>query len=496
MNSGFAKFAFTLVMPLFAGCSQLLPEKKLLETNITPPDHWHAAQTESLPLPAWTQEMVPVPVQQMVHEALLNNPSLAVTAARLDSLRAGYREAHGDLWPQLNFSLNQSDQERLSATGDVVDNRQASTSLSVKWEVDLWGRLNDASQASFATAVASEFDHQAARQSLVARTLMAWAKIIESHRLLNLADDNLANQQHRLRLSEQRLDMGLADSLDVRIAMTTLSRLRDDVIARRAQKQTTLRRFEILLGRYPASSEVDHLNLPRVSPLGPIATPAELLLNRPDLRAAEQRLVASGWRVSAAAKKQLPAINLQLNVARKADSISELFDINQWLTTVTESLVVPVFQGGKLRAGEEKAKAQQTLALAQYKNAILEAWQEVETTLANEHFLQHREQTLKIALEQARSAEQLTEQQYTRGLSSSFNLLSAQRTRIATETEQIRIAVARFNNRIKLQLALGATDPLLSPGATTPDTHQTRKKSGIPHTDNTQQVVTNKELYL
>lgn len=414
--------------------------------------------TEGVSLRATQLEMqLPPSIQQLVQEALTHNQDLKASAARLEMLQATQKAKKSELWPNARLNLGTSKSEtRLPAQSNSTSlSTSYSAGVSASWEVDIWGRLRNASAAAENDVVAQAFTLDYSRQSLVADVVLTWLDVMEAQQLLNLAQKNLTLQQQRLSQLEHRMDRGLANVLDVRLTRNNVASLQDRLLQQDANYHNALRRLEVLLGRYPNASPIDLVELPQLSSFEPAFAPRDLLNHRPDLLAAEKKLIAENLRVQETKKHLWPQLNLTGSYSNRTDQTAELFDFNNWLDSFSASLLAPLFEGGKLRADVARQQANAELAVALYRQAALEAWQEVETFLYGERILSAREDALTVAWQEAEAAEVLTQRQYEQGLATSFEFLIAQNRRINAEDNYIQARIGRVANRIGLHLAMG-----------------------------------------
>lgn len=404
--------------------------------------------------------VLPSSIQAMLDNALSNNQQLRIASLKVQQGLLDVKASSGLSWPELKLLMAHRQSQSLNSNLVKSSNTVSSLGINATWEIDLWRRLADGTDSVSWTLAAKEQELEAVKLSVMAQVITGWLNVIEQNNLLALNKKNIANQKRRLQMSMLRLDNGLATSIDIRNAKTSYKRLTDTEQVIQFRRDQALRKLQLVLGAYPSAQMIDDLTLPKVVDLNVNTSPKDILLNRPDVLAAESTLIASGFSWNAAEKKKLPRLSLTLNYDVKRDSISELFDFDYWLNAVTASLVQPIFYRGMLSAQAEKAKLQRDIQLAHYKSTLLTAWQEVENTLQNDTVLKERQILLNQALYQAQYAEQQTENQYTQGLATSFELLSAQRTRTSVETDAVKIAIARVKNRIQLTLALGLPSQL------------------------------------
>ncbi|WP_440876023.1 TolC family protein [Thalassotalea sp. PLHSN55] len=447
-----------LLVLVLTGCGSVFQESTdtaKLSANL--PEFWQANLSTSVAKPQFEEiwgMTLPKDVEHLLSIAVKDNKALYISALKLKQAEQDLHISSGLLWPEAKVSLNERHFQKLE-NGDKQSTQLSSLGLSVRWELDLWNKLSAENQQQTWLMSAKESELEALRKSIQAQVLLAWLAVIEQNNLLRLNQENIENQMRRLSMSLMRLDNGLASSLDVRNVRTTLMRTRAEQKNIRFKRQKAIRNLNLLLNKPPTDKLLTKLEPPELAKSVTLSSPKNILLNRPDIKAAEAKLLAAGFAWKSSELKKLPKLTLDVNVDTRQDHLGDLFDVNYWLTSITASLVQPIFYRGVLDAQAKKAKFQQDIELANFEMKLLRAWKEVEDTVHNDLVLEERKALLDRALLEARAAELQTENQYSAGLASSFELLSAQRTRTLIESDRIKLAIARINNRIQLKLALG-----------------------------------------
>ena len=220
----------------------------------------------------------------------------------------------------------------------------------------------------------------------------------------------------------------------------------------------------MLLGRYPAAELKSASSLPALDPLTAadgqvvgLGSPQSLLDRRPDILAAENRLVAEGLRERQARKAFLPAFQISGGASMSSAQFSQLLDTDTIVASVAGTLTQTLFGGGRLDAARKRQSAIAEQAVYNYVSTVLSAYQDVENAITAETLLAAREEALQLAFEEAKASEELTERQYINGTRSIFNLINAQQTRIQRESQFIAARQQRLINRVSLYLALGGT---------------------------------------
>jgi NodT family efflux transporter outer membrane factor (OMF) lipoprotein len=412
----------------------------------------------------WWESFGDSTLNGLVEEALVSNYDLQAAAARVEQALAAARITRSEGLPQVDggLSAQRSKQNFLGfpipgTGGGPTTNTTSIYNLSadLSWEIDLWGRVRDATSASLADAQAAAADYAGAQLSLSGTTSKAWFRVLEARYQYELSVETVATFERTVDATRSRFARGLTSALDLRLALVDYNSALALREIRMQQLDTAERQVEILLGRYPRADLVQQELLPRwVEPV-PAGLPADLVARRPDLIAAERRLTASGLRVSSAKKNLLPRIALTGSGGTRAEDFGDLLDGDFGVWNLVGNLVQPIFQGGRLRAQVQQTEASERELLSNYANVALRAFFEVETALYAERQLREQELHLREASDQAKAAAELAQDRYRSGLSDLVTLLIAQRRAFDAESSWIDVRRAQLDARVDLVLALG-----------------------------------------
>lgn len=386
----------------------------------------------------------------LVGEAFYGNPSLSQSLARFNAARAAARIAGADRLPSVSGGLDYTRRETHSGSGSDT----FSLGLSTSWEADIWGRVGDNARAGALDAEAVADDYRGTQLSTAGLVSKAWFALIEARLQTELAGREVDTRQQSLEMTERRFARGLVRSSDVRTARSALA---SSIAARASRHQSeaaSARALETLLGRYPAAAITPAADFPRFGELGGLGSPSALLDRRPDVRAAERRLEAAGLRASAARKALYPSLSLRGSSGTGGADIENLLDVDTLVSSLTASLVGPIFNGGALRARRDQAEAEAEAQVASYVATVLTAWREAENAIHADAILAQRVDSLRQAYEEAAEAEQLVIRQYASGVATIFDLLNAQTRRIGAESQFISARRERATNRVDLYLAI------------------------------------------
>ncbi|RRD57821.1 efflux transporter outer membrane subunit [Comamonadaceae bacterium OH2545_COT-014] len=443
-------------------------------------DHATAPAVAAADLP-WQQFVHDERLRELIAMALHGNRDLRVAVQAVAQARAQYQVRRADQAPTLNAgaSATRSTPAPMAAFGgpEISSNYGLSVGLA-SWEIDFFGRVAALKDAALAQYLATNEARKAAQISVVAAVSQAWLALQTDTALLQLAERTLATREQSLQLIQMRVDHGVSSALDLRQAQSLAATAR----ASRAQQQRLraqdIHALTLLVGQaipehllpplpatQPAAAPAD-MTRPTPAPQAtaaltrfaevPAGLPSDLLLRRPDIRQAEQQLIAANANIGAARANFFPRISLTASLGRVSGDLDGLLGSGgsrAW--TFAPSLVLPLFDMGRNRAALEAAQAAREMAVAQYEKAIQTAFKEVADALAARSALADQ----LGALEQQAHAEQerfgLADLRYRNGVASYLDMLDAQRSLFATEQALAQARLAQRVNEVQLYKALG-----------------------------------------
>ncbi|MEZ6037105.1 MAG: efflux transporter outer membrane subunit [Planctomycetota bacterium] len=459
------KIAALLAAAALAACyADPPPRTDDRELGIEIPAQWSTpdAPLEQTLREDWWREFGEPRLDALIEAALQHNRNLQAAAARLEAAAATHTIAGGPILPELDGSLDAGRSRRLFIGfpfgGGGVPSSTFTTyglSLTVRWELDVWGRVRQGDAAALADQEAAVEDLLAARLSLVGQLCRAWFQAVEAQQQLQLAADTARTFAATLEDVRDRFQRGVRPALEVHQAATNLANAEASVAQRREQLQRALRQLDVLVGRYPDGATSTGADLPQQLPEIPAGLPSTLLLRRPDLRAAERRVAAAGCRVEQARAALYPKLALTASGGTTSTDIEDLIDTDYRIWSVGANLLEPLFRGGALRAEVRRQAARRVEAFATYGNAVLSAFAEVEDLLATEQLLATRTAHIADAAEHAVAARDLARERWQLGLTDFLSVADGQRAAFAAEAARITARRLCIENRIDLLLALG-----------------------------------------
>jgi len=485
------KFATSIAAGmLVAGCG-LPPAADVVVPADSIPSEWMdgsgtaLGEDTSWAIEWWSAFSDPV-LDSLVSVALSRNLDLAEAVARIDEARARVGIATADLIPAVNGAANAARNEQPANAGFIGGifggggndslppdsaaptgpDRFAFTdytaSLTLSWELDLWGRIRRDRSAAIADLTAGEEDYRAIRIGIVAETIRAYHEVLDLRRGVELNREALDVLTERAALAESRYAQGLVTSFE-------LYRIRGDLRATAAalpESQAVLadaeRRLVLLTGGFPG--DLDDL-LARADASGdlgqatppPSGVPADVLAQRPDVRAAAQRLEGARQRVGARKASLFPTLTLSATVGLQANEPDNLFRLDQWFNNLAAGLTAPLFQGGRIRANIGVAEAQYAQQVVAYTRAVLTAVGEVEATLKQYEAQRDRFETITAQLDEAEASLSVQSDRYAAGVGGYTDYLDALRNALTVRTSAVRARRDLAFARLALHRALGGT---------------------------------------
>jgi NodT family efflux transporter outer membrane factor (OMF) lipoprotein len=406
----------------------------------------------------WLADLKSKALENVVREALQNNPKLEVAAARMRAARWRSLRDGAERFPDVATKLG-ADQEfaRAAGLGEWQQTDRYELALNLSWEVDVWGRLRDTQRAAALDAQAAAADFQAARLSLAANTAKAWCNAVEAAQFVELAERTRKNFAQNLESIVSKVNKGVpgVTALDEKLSRANEASARSRLESARQRLDAAKRTLEAAAGRYPSAEITASTTLPQISTAVPAGLPSALLLRRPDLLAAEQRAAAEQKRVQAAWKSLLPTFRLTAAGGSTTQEFSDLLDAKKIVWNIAEGLTQPVFRGGRLLADAKIAEEDRNALAATYADTALQAFREVETALAAETYLNRQISALRDYELQSTEAETMAQRNFDNGLVPFVTVLEAQRRAVDAQIALIQAQNARVQNRLDLYLALG-----------------------------------------
>jgi multidrug efflux system outer membrane protein len=433
--------AALLGLAILAGCAaQPTYQRPAVEL----PEAWKQSAPPSAQDGRWWMIYGDPVLDSLVEASLAHNADLALAVARVDEARALAEEAGASLYPQVDATAARRRSLSSAATGLLppgipreLNNTRAA--LNVSYEIDLWGRLRTTAYAARADLLATEAARETVRIALAADVARGYYALRALDAEVEATRRTLELRQRALELQKKRFDQGVISEFDYRQLEAEAAATRAQLPPLERDREAQEAALAVLLGRSP--KEIIERTIDRnsdsrdqiMAAVVPSGLPSELLLRRPDLVEAEQRLIAANARVAVARAAYFPSVTLTGFLGTEAAAMRNLFSGPAGIWSFAAALAQPIFSGGRLDAQRAGAEARERQALARYQGAIQNAFREVRVALAAQT---RARESFEAQGERARALEaalKLARLRYENGLASQLDVIDAERNLLAAE---------------------------------------------------------------
>lgn len=401
-------------------------------------------------------------LQKLLKTALQNNYDIREAAARVEQARASLGITRADQLPTVGASAGVTTQ-RTSANGAFALPNNFDTSRTygavglnlLSYEVDLWGRLRNATAASRADLLAQEENRKTVVTTVVSDVSGTYYDLLELDAELDIAKRTLATREDSLKLIRSREQAGLASVLDVRQAEQLVEVAGESIPQIEQQIAESENRLSLLLGESPRAITRTQLLAQQQLPSVPVGLPSSLLERRPDIRAAEQNLIASRAMINVARAAYFPTLSLTGVLGFQSNQLSSLFTGPNKAWQFAPQVAQPIFTGGRLKSNVAFAKSQEHLVLIQYERSIQTAFREVSDSLVTYQKVREvrgrQEQLVKTLEDRSR----LSYVRYHGGADTLLNALDADRDLFDAELRLAQLRRDELISVVQLYKALG-----------------------------------------
>lgn len=465
MNRNFSLLIFVIVA--FLGGCTLAPEYTRPASPV--PADWptgaaydETKHTASAPAAAelpWWEFFADERLQQIIGIALNNNRDLRLAALNVERARAYYGIQRAELLPTVQ-AVGSGSRERvpadLSSTGSARTSERYSVNLGItSWEIDFFGRIRSLKDSALEAYLASDEARRSAQILLIAATAGAYLNLAADRENLDLAKTTLQTQQDVYRIINRQYQVGLVTEVDEKRAQTQVDTARGDIARFTQQVALDENALNLLLGT-PAPADVLSANLSDIMRPQAVSSgiSSEILLNRPDILAAEHQLKAANANIGAARAALFPRISLTTGAGTASSDLGGLFQSGSGIWNFAPVIVIPIFDA-RLWSAYDAARIESELALTTYQKAIQTAFREVADALAVNGTVGEQlsaQQSLVNAVEIIYSRSAL---RYQKGIDSYLSVLDAQRTLYSARQGLVSLRLSRAVNDVKLYAVLG-----------------------------------------
>ena len=454
---------------VISGCSQT-PVYEEVETDAYLGDQYSqlnsTAVLKDLDSTSWWDQFNDPVIDALVNSAIQNNLDIRIAAANVLESEALVRASTGNRWPQINAITSGERSFTGSSTGssfntgtDRIYTTTYQVGASVAWQADLFGKLRSAQKASIADWQASQTDYQALMHTIIANVIRQRVQLAIATQRLNVAARILESRENTLEIVNRRYSRGVSNSsaVDVRLARENVYSAEASIYALEQNVIIAKHALDVLTGEKPGSGSItkNELTVLPILNTAIAGVPAQLLDRRPDLRAAEFRLIASNERVGVAIADMYPDLTITAGGGWRDSELSDLFSSQSLFASLLGELTQTIFAGGSLRAETDAAKARLQIQANTYANEVLQAIREVEDALVQNAKLNQRLSKVNRQVDEARLAEKLSRNRYSRGVENLLTVLETERRRTTAEDTLLQVEENYWNARIDLYLSIG-----------------------------------------
>ncbi len=431
--------------------------------EVETPSAWRfeEAEVRELSDTLWWEQFGDPVLNELIRSAVQENKDLRIAAARIEEFLGRLGATRAALYPQVGAEATAGREGRSGVapfTGGVGDNQTDNSYqafITASWEIDLWGRIRRASEAARAELLGQEEARFGVILSLVSSVANSYINLLNLDRQLEIARETARTRKETLALFELRFEGGVISELELsqvrseyQAALAVIPRLENLI----AQQENAL---SVLLGRNPGAiprgCRLDELRLPAV----PAGLPSDLLAQRPDIRQAEQNLVAANARIGVARAAYFPAISLTGVLGTVSAELSDLFSGDSKAWNYSVPLSVPIFTAGRIKGEVRAAEAVQRQALAAYEQTVQNAFREVEDALVGQSRARAEVAVLAQQVAALRSYAELARLRYEEGYASYIEVLDAERSLFDVELSYERSRSALLQALVQMYKALG-----------------------------------------
>ncbi|HEX9024456.1 MAG TPA: AdeC/AdeK/OprM family multidrug efflux complex outer membrane factor [Geobacteraceae bacterium] len=409
----------------------------------------------------WQEFFVDERLRKVIALALENNRDLRVAVLSIEKSRAQYQIQRSDLFPKLDATADGTFQriaENFSSTGLPENIHQYNVGLGVSsYELDLFGRVRSLKDQALEQFLSTEQARRSIQISLVSQVAAAYLSLAADRERLQLAEDTLSNQSSYYQLVRSRFEAGIASSLDLHQAQTSVDSARVDIARYTTQVAQDENALELVTGAKVTDDFLPHAlseTLTAVKELPP-GLPSDVLLLRPDILQAEHQLKAFNANIGAARAAFFPRITLVSSVGFGSDDLSSLFNGGAFVWKFAPKITLPIFDAGANKAGLEAAEADRDIAVAQYEKAIQTAFREVADALAQRGTIDDQLAAQKSLTDATSKSYRLSQARYEKGIDSYLNVLDSQRSLYNAQQNLISVRLSQLTNLVTLYKTLG-----------------------------------------
>ena len=433
---------------------------------------WKLADpNDQLPRGNWWEIYGDAQLNDLMQQVEVSNQTIKQAEAQYRAARALVQSARAASFPTISANAaadrNRGASSRFLTSGPGQTSRVSTTynvSLDASWELDVWGRLRRASESAQAGADASAADLAAARLSMQSELAQNYFQLRVTESEKSYLDDEIAGFQRSLIITQNQYAVGVAKRSDVLQAQTQLKSTQAQSLDLQITRSQLEHATAVLVGKNPSAFSLAEQPLTAAVPATPIGVPSALLERRPDIAAAERRVIAANAQIGVARAAYFPSLSLSGTLGYQNSSIDNLIAAANRVWSVGPALALTLFDAGAHRAATRQAIATYDANVAAYRQTTLAAFQDVEDNLVALRVLGDEQAVQDAATQAARESEAIALNQYKAGTVSYLDVVIAQSTALANARRSITIRGRHLLASVALFKALGggwtAADPV------------------------------------
>ena len=455
------------LLTALASCASLQPS---YERPVAPVASTFAFDLASGPAASeigWSAFFADPQLKQLIELALANNRDLLVAVLNIEQARAQFQVRRADALPTLNAGIAgtrmpQGSSNSNNNNGSITSSSSVSSVYSVGvavtgYELDLFGRVRSLSDAALATYFGSAEARKAVQISLIANVAATYLAGLSNGEQIELTRQTIATREDSLRLTKLKFDSGVVSELDYQQALSLLEGAKATLAQLQRQRAQDENALTLLIGaplpaQLPAALRLAGQQLAADLPAG---LASELLMRRPDVRQAEQSLIAANANIGSARAAFFPRIALTGSAGSVSSDLGNLFQSGSFAWSFAPSISLPIFDAGRNRANLEAAKVSRDIALAQYERAIQSAFREVADALASRAMLSEQLRAQQAQAAALAQSFKLADLRYRNGAASYLDVLDAQRSLFAAQQAALQVLALQVQNAVSLYKVLG-----------------------------------------
>lgn len=431
---------------------------------------WKAAvPADALERGTWWELFGDGELNALVGRLNVSNQNLAASEAQYRQARALLRGGRAAFFPTLSTSagmtragqgggdstLRTSDGIAIGGANSASISKNYDLSLNASWELDVWGKLRRGLESNRAAFEASAADLAAVRLSLQSELVQSYLQLRVLDEQQRLLDATVAAYQRSLRLTENQYRAGIVPRSDVAQALTQLRSTEAQAIDLEWQRAQLEHAIAVLIGVPPSDVSIARRESLPTLPQVPASVPSQLLERRPDVAAAERRVIAANAEIGVAKAAWFPDLTLSASGGYRGSSFADWVNLPNRFWSVGPQLALTLFDGGRRSAESERVEAAYDQTVAQYRQSVLDSFREVEDYLVQQRVLGREAEVQSQALDAARESLRLIENQYRAGTVDYNSVVNVQATALSNERSNLTLLGSRLTASVQLITALG-----------------------------------------